>query len=82
MTITGPNDNIWHNQGQFDAASAVWSQCGTEGLLNINSEVRLPPVGTNTTALLSVEALQHVGLMWRRCGPAAPTPEPSGSLGQ
>lgn len=77
-TIKGPYDGRYLRADRIDVASAVWSPCGTEGLLYINSETRLSPV-TNSTGELTLERLQNIGLAWRRCSPAPPLPAPESS---
>lgn len=67
MTIRGPYDNNYIKTDQFGVESTVWSPCGLEGLLNINSEVRLSPMDAVKPALMTVRSLGSVVLMWRRC---------------
>jgi hypothetical protein len=54
MTIRGPFDDNYVKTDQFGVESTVWSPCGLEGLLNINSEVRLSPQDSNRAGLLTV----------------------------
>jgi hypothetical protein len=54
LTINGAYDDNYLKTDTFGLESTVWSPCGEEGLLNINSEVRVTPISTNNTALLTV----------------------------
>ncbi|KAK4040135.1 hypothetical protein C8A01DRAFT_46456 [Parachaetomium inaequale] len=72
MTITGPYDDNYIKTDQFGVESTVWSPCGLEGLLNINSEVRLSPMDAVKPALMTVDStdlrFQQVHyLQWQKC---------------
>ncbi|KAF7526197.1 hypothetical protein G7054_g10857 [Neopestalotiopsis clavispora] len=54
QTLTGAYDDNYLKTDEFGLESTVWSPCGEEGLLNVNSEVRVTPLNTNNTALLTV----------------------------
>ena len=54
MTITGEFDDNYLKEDSFDVQSTIWSPCGEEGLLNINSEVRLTPFDNQAEALMTV----------------------------
>ena len=54
MTIKGPYDDNYIKTDELNVETTVWSPCGLEGLLNINSEVRLSPQDTSQKALLTV----------------------------
>jgi hypothetical protein len=71
-TIYGPYDDNYIKTDQFGVQSLVWSPCGVEGLLNINSEVRLTPFSSNKPALLTVDSAdlkfkQIHYLQWKKC---------------
>ncbi|KAK4459828.1 hypothetical protein QBC42DRAFT_307529 [Cladorrhinum samala] len=71
-TIKGPYDDNYIKTDQFGVESTVWSPCGVEGLLNINSEVRLSPADAVKPALLTVDStdlrFQQVHyLQWQKC---------------
>jgi len=56
----------------FGVESTVWSRCGTEGLLNINSAIQINPLGSSKPALLTSESTdlkfkQIQYLQWRKC---------------
>jgi len=72
MTIRGPYDDNYIKTDQFGVESTVWSPCGLEGLLNINSEVRLSPMDAVKPALMTVDStdlrFQQVHyLQWQVC---------------
>jgi hypothetical protein len=67
MTIRGPYDDNYLKTDQFSVESTVWSPCGVEGLLNINSEVRLSPMDAVKPALMTVRSPRTVSVRWRRC---------------
>ncbi|KAK3291514.1 uncharacterized protein B0H64DRAFT_469271 [Chaetomium fimeti] len=72
MTIRGPYDDNYIKTDQFGVESTVWSPCGLEGLLNINSEVRLSPMDGTKPALMTVDStdlrFQQVHhLQWQVC---------------
>lgn len=72
MTIRGPYDDNYIKTDQFGVESTVWSPCGIEGLLNINSEVRLSVTDTSKTAQLTVDSTdlrfkQIHHLQWAKC---------------
>jgi hypothetical protein len=72
MTIRGPYDDNYIKTDQFGVESTVWSPCGLEGLLNINSEVRLSPMDAVKPALMTVDStdlrFQQVHyLQWQAC---------------
>ncbi|KAF3170036.1 hypothetical protein TWF106_011393 [Orbilia oligospora] len=69
--FTGPFNRDYAFTDNVDQTSNVWSPCGREGLLNINSQVRL--TGDNKkTGLLTTDSVdgkftQILGFAWRRC---------------
>ena len=54
MTLTGPYNDNYIKTDQFGVDSTVWSPCGLEGLLNINSEARLSPPDATKNAQMTV----------------------------
>ena len=54
MKIQGLFDNNYLKEDTFGLETTVWSPCGSEGLLNINSEVRLTPFDSQASALMTV----------------------------
>jgi len=84
MTIRGPYDDNYLKTDQFGLESTVWSPCGVEGLLNINSEVRISPgSGAAKNGLLTVKSLESIRVHWQTCGGGplpSPSPSPSPSL--
>lgn len=72
LVIKGPFDDNYLKTDQFGVESTVWSPCGLEGLLNINSEVRLSPMDAVKPALLTVDSTdlrftQIHHLQWQKC---------------
>jgi hypothetical protein len=70
--IYGPYDNNYLKTDKFGLTSLVWSPCGVEGLLNINSEVRLTPFYSKKPALMTVDSTdlkfhQLYYLQWKKC---------------
>jgi len=71
-TIRGPTDADYLKTDVIGVESTVWSPCGAEGLLNINSAVQLSPLDSDQSALLTSESTdlkfkQKFYLQWRRC---------------
>lgn len=56
MVIQGPFDDNYIKTDQFGIESTVWSPCGQEGMLNINSEVRISPLDASLPALMTVNS--------------------------
>jgi hypothetical protein len=72
MSIKGPYDDNYIKTDKFGVESLVWSRCGVESMLNINSEVRLTPFGSKKDALLTVDSAdlkfkQIHYLQWKKC---------------
>ncbi|KAK4214625.1 hypothetical protein QBC37DRAFT_440073 [Rhypophila decipiens] len=72
LVLKGPFDDNYLKTDQFGVESTVWSPCGVEGLLNINSEVRLSPADSTRNALLTVDSTdlkftQVHYLQWQKC---------------
>lgn len=62
-------DYLIHDEAQ--SASAVLSPCGAEGMLNINSQVRLTGAtglsGLMTTDSVDTKFTQIIYLGWQKC---------------
>ncbi|KAK0615179.1 hypothetical protein B0T17DRAFT_592954 [Bombardia bombarda] len=72
LTLKGPYDDNYLKTDQFGIETTVWSPCGIEGLLNINSEVRLSPPDQTKSALLTVDStdlkfVQKLFFNWEKC---------------
>ncbi|KAK0646932.1 hypothetical protein B0T16DRAFT_511475 [Cercophora newfieldiana] len=67
-TLDGPYDDTYSRSDTFEDSNTVWSSCGPEALLNVNSEVRLAPLGSNLKAVIGVNTPENVGITWRKCG--------------
>ncbi|KAF2737645.1 hypothetical protein EJ04DRAFT_591198 [Polyplosphaeria fusca] len=74
-TFTGPVTGDYLKHDQADSTSIVWSPCGAEGLLNINSQVRLQASGSGTSSasgILTTDSTdlkftQVVYVQWQAC---------------
>jgi len=76
LTIRGPYDDNYQKTDQFGVTSTVWSPCGVEGLLNINSEVRISAAQSSNSNLLTVDSTdlsfkQIHHLQWQKCNKKA-----------
>jgi hypothetical protein len=72
MTINGPFSQNYLKSDSFDVRSEVWSPCGKDGMLNINSEVRILPLTQGGPGLMTVDSTdlsftQILYLQWRHC---------------
>jgi len=69
--FTGPFNDDWHFRDEIEYAALVWSPCGVERSLNINTQVRLER-GTSSrnsfsTMAMDSESIQKCYLVWRAC---------------
>lgn len=72
MVIDGPYSDNYLKTDELPIESTVWSPCGREGLLNINSEVRITPLDATKPALMTVDSTdlnfrQIHHLQWQHC---------------
>jgi hypothetical protein len=70
LTINGPFTGRY--QKHDDVALAVWSPCGSQGLLNVNTDVALTPLGAANSGLLtadkaSAKFTHSVYIKWQQC---------------
>jgi hypothetical protein len=70
--FVGPVTGDYLKHDEADNTSIVWSPCGTEGLLNINSQVRLTASNASATGLLTTDSTdlkfaQVVYVQWQAC---------------
>jgi len=68
----GPLTGDYLKHDEADSTSVVWSPCGAEGMLNINSQVRLESSNTSATGLLTTDSTdlkftQIVYVAWQKC---------------
>jgi hypothetical protein len=66
--VTG--DYLKHDTA--DSTSTVWSPCGTTGMLNVNSQIRLASTSSAATGLLTTDSTdlkftQVVYVQWQKC---------------
>ncbi|KAF2679872.1 hypothetical protein K458DRAFT_313346 [Lentithecium fluviatile CBS 122367] len=72
--FVGPVNGDYLKHDQADSTSVVWSPCGANGMLNINSQVRLAQASGYTSAqgLLTTDSTdlkftQVVYVQWQKC---------------
>ncbi|KAK4238516.1 hypothetical protein C8A03DRAFT_15021 [Achaetomium macrosporum] len=70
--FNGPYNADYLKTDAFAIESTVWSPCGAEGMLNVNSAVQLDPLDSEKAALLTSESTdlkfkQICYLQWRKC---------------
>ncbi|KAF1936580.1 hypothetical protein EJ02DRAFT_459422 [Clathrospora elynae] len=72
----GPTNGDYLKHDEADNTSIVWAPCGTDGMLNINSQVRLTSTNNSATGLLTTDSTdlkftQVVYVQWQKCTPKA-----------
>ncbi|KAF1990235.1 hypothetical protein K402DRAFT_224745 [Aulographum hederae CBS 113979] len=72
----GPWAGDYVKNDKASQESLVWSPCGSEGLLNINSQVRLQQRDKKASGLLTTDTIdakfvQELAITWRKCGSKA-----------
>ncbi len=60
--FAGPVDQDYLKSDVFGVESTVWSPCGAEGMLNINSAVQITPLDSTKPAFLTVRTVSHSGM--------------------
>ena len=68
----GPYEADFVKRDELGVGTVVWSPCGEESLLSINTQVRVSPVGTDSRNLIAVDSTdlkltQIYGLQWQKC---------------
>ncbi|KAF2708035.1 hypothetical protein K504DRAFT_477526 [Pleomassaria siparia CBS 279.74] len=68
----GPVSGDYLKHDEADSTSVVWSPCGVEGMLNINSQVRMTATNASATGLLTTDSTdlkfaQVVYVQWQTC---------------
>ncbi|KAG8626575.1 hypothetical protein KVT40_005520 [Elsinoe batatas] len=78
MVVTLPS-HIWaerspfgYSTNQAEVTSTIWSPCGAQGLLNINSQVRLTSTDSKANGVLTTDSIdtkftQKIYYKWRKC---------------
>jgi len=72
--FVGPLTGDYLKHDEADNTSVVWSPCGAEGMLNVNSQVRLQSSVASATGLLTTDSTdlkftQVVYVQWQKCNP-------------
>lgn len=70
--FVGPLTGDYLKHDEADSTSVVWSPCGANGMLNINSQVRLSSTVSSATGLLTTDSTdlkftQVVYVQWQKC---------------
>ncbi|KAF2815977.1 uncharacterized protein BDZ99DRAFT_471273 [Mytilinidion resinicola] len=70
--FVGPVNGDYLKHDEADSTSVIWSPCGAEGMLNINSQVRLTSANSSSSGLLTTDSLdakflQVVYVGWQTC---------------
>jgi Domain of unknown function (DUF4360) len=69
-TLNGPRVGDYQIRDTLGLEALVWSPCGDQRALNINSSVRLENHSGNPNARGMMSAVEHMySLQWRRCSP-------------
>lgn len=68
----GPLSGDYLKHDEADSTSVVWSPCGTNGMLNVNTQVRLETSDSKATGLLTTDSFdlkfeQVVYVQWQKC---------------
>ncbi|KAF2840925.1 hypothetical protein M501DRAFT_1010109 [Patellaria atrata CBS 101060] len=68
----GPLNGDYLKHDEAEVVSVVWSPCGTEGMLNINSQVRLTSTNSAANGLLTTDSIdakftQKLYMQWQTC---------------
>lgn len=71
-SFVGPVNGDYLKHDEADSTSVVWSPCGTTGMLNINSQVRLTGSSSSAKGLLTTDSTdlkftQVVYVQWQKC---------------
>jgi hypothetical protein len=70
LTIGGPFHGKYYKQD--DVSLAVWSPCGGDAMLNVNSEVALTPLATDKDGVLAATReggrfTSNLYVQWKKC---------------
>lgn len=70
--IYGPYDDDYHFRDELDLEDVIWSKCGENRALNINSQVRVRSRNRRSSGVMTLDSVdgkvEHkYGIQWRRC---------------
>jgi len=70
--FSGPISSDYLKSDSANSTSVIWSPCGAEGMLNVNSQVRLTSNSSKSTGLLTTDSIdakftQVVYVSWQPC---------------
>ncbi|KAF2221196.1 hypothetical protein BDZ85DRAFT_266442 [Elsinoe ampelina] len=68
----GPMSKDYLIHDEAEVTSTIWSPCGAQGLLNINSQVRLTSTDSKAKGVLTTDSIdtkftQKIYYKWRKC---------------
>ena len=71
-TFKGPVDGNYATQDSVDLTSTIWSPCGGNAALNMNSQVRLASNSNTAKGLITDDSIDGkisfvVGVQWQKC---------------
>jgi len=71
-TFKGPMDSNYATQDSVDLTSTVWSPCGANSALNMNSQVRLTSPNSAARGQITDDSIDGkitfvVGVQWQKC---------------
>ncbi|OCK77763.1 hypothetical protein K432DRAFT_395337 [Lepidopterella palustris CBS 459.81] len=71
-SFVGPVEGDYLKHDTATSTSVIWSPCGAEGMLNINSQVRLTSSNASSSGLLTTDSIdakftQVVYIGWQTC---------------
>ena len=71
-SLVGPMSKDYLIHDEAESTSVIWSPCGGEGLLNINSQVRLTSTVSGANGILTTDSIdtkftQKLYVAWRTC---------------
>jgi hypothetical protein len=75
VVLTGPYDSDFVFRDVFGTAGTVWSPCGTDRVLNVDTRLQVKNSLPKRTGYVSLSHLAVVELAWRSCN-GAPQPPP------
>ena len=70
--MNGPIDQNYEVRDDLTATALIWSPCGAQRALNINTEVRVTSFNPNAQGLITVDSIDGqfkliYGIQWQRC---------------
>jgi len=71
-TFKGPSNGDYATSDAVDLTSTIWSPCGANSALNMNSQIRLASSNNNARGLITDDSIDGkitfvVGVQWQKC---------------